>query len=33
MANMLNCNIVVCEFEHFQTNIIEKGMNSLVPPV
>ena len=39
VANMLNCNIVLSEFElqlcyyiHFQTNTLRKGMNSLIIP-
>ena len=38
VANMLNCDIVVSEFEpqvhyhvHFSTKIIGKGMNTLIP--
>ena len=39
MANILNCDIVVSEFRlqshyyiHFQTYILEKGMNSFTHP-
>ena len=38
VANVLDCNIIVIEFEfqlhyyvHFWTNTFEKGMNSLIP--
>ena len=38
MANVLDCNIVVSEFEpqscyyvHFGTNTLGKGINSLIP--
>ena len=38
VANVLNCDIVVSEFElkscnyvHFQTNSLEKGINPLTP--
>ena len=40
VANVLDCDIVVSEFElkssyyiHFRNNTLKKGMNPLIPPV
>ena len=39
VVNMLECNIIVnkfkfqlCDYIHFWTNILGKGMNFLIPP-